>query len=75
MAKKVKTHVASPGGSETNEIGASIGADDTKRSRPKSRVTPETAVRVGFYKGRLKVPDNFDSIGRKEIQAMFEGSG
>jgi prevent-host-death family protein len=34
---------------------------------------PDPAARLGFLKGRLKVPKDFDSLGRKEIQAMFEG--
>jgi hypothetical protein len=29
--------------------------------------------RVGFLKDMLEIPDDFDSIGREEIQAMFEG--
>ncbi len=31
------------------------------------------AKRVGFLKGLIEVPDDFDSMGRAEIQAMFEG--
>ena len=34
---------------------------------------PGPAGRVGFLKGRLEVPEDFDSLGRGEIQAMFEG--
>lgn len=30
------------------------------------------AGRVGFLKGMLSVPDDFDAMGRDEIQAMFE---
>lgn len=30
--------------------------------------------RLGFMKGRLSVPDNFDDLGREEIAALFEGS-
>jgi len=33
---------------------------------------PDPAGRIGFLKGRLKVPKDFDSLGREEIQAMFE---
>lgn len=41
-----------------------------------SAYTPllDPAKRLGFLKGRLEVPDNFDSIGSEEIQAMFEGN-
>jgi prevent-host-death family protein len=31
------------------------------------------AGRVGFLKGMLSVPENFDAIGRETIQTMFEG--
>ncbi|MCD7983207.1 MAG: type II toxin-antitoxin system Phd/YefM family antitoxin [Desulfovibrio sp.] len=34
---------------------------------------PDPAKRVGFLKGMIEVPDDFDSMGRDEIQAMFEG--
>lgn len=34
---------------------------------------PDPAKRVGFLKGRLEVPDDFDSMGGEEIRAMFEG--
>ena len=33
---------------------------------------PDPAKRLGFLKGRLEIPEDFDSMGRKEIQAMFE---
>jgi prevent-host-death family protein len=29
--------------------------------------------RVGFMKGQLKIPDDFDSMGEEEIRRMFEG--
>jgi prevent-host-death family protein len=29
--------------------------------------------RIGFMKGRLTVPDDFDTMGQDEIEAMFEG--
>ncbi len=35
---------------------------------------PDPAQRVGFLKGRLEVPEDFDAMGREEIQAMFEGA-
>lgn len=31
------------------------------------------AARIGFLKGQIEVPEDFDSMGRKEIAAMFEG--
>jgi prevent-host-death family protein len=30
--------------------------------------------RIGFMKGRISVPDNFDDLGRAEIAGMFEGA-
>jgi prevent-host-death family protein len=30
--------------------------------------------RIGFMKGRISVPDNFDELGRDEIAQLFEGS-
>jgi len=34
---------------------------------------PDPAKRVGFLKGRLQIPEDFDSMGQEEIQAMFAG--
>jgi antitoxin (DNA-binding transcriptional repressor) of toxin-antitoxin stability system len=34
----------------------------------------DPAGRIGFLKGRLEVPEDFDSMGREEIQALFEGA-
>ncbi|HEX4713028.1 type II toxin-antitoxin system prevent-host-death family antitoxin [Phenylobacterium sp.] len=30
--------------------------------------------RIGFMKGRVSVPDNFDELGREEIAGLFQGS-
>jgi len=30
-----------------------------------------TKPRIGFMKGRIKVPENFDELGREEIEALF----
>jgi prevent-host-death family protein len=30
--------------------------------------------RIGFMKGRISVPLNFDELGREEIDGLFEGS-
>ena len=30
--------------------------------------------RVGFLKGQIKVPDDFDRLGQEEIAQMFEGT-
>lgn len=34
---------------------------------------PDPARRVGFLKGKVEVPEDFDSMGKEEIQALFEG--
>ncbi len=34
---------------------------------------PDPAKRVGFLRGLVEVPDDFNAMGRAEIQAMFEG--
>lgn len=33
---------------------------------------PEPAKRIGFLEGQIEVPDDFDTMGRETIQAMFE---
>jgi hypothetical protein len=30
--------------------------------------------RVGFLKGKISVPADFDSMGKDEIQTLFEGN-
>lgn len=50
-----------------------------KAGKPRAKVTridePENkpARRMGFLKGKLKVPDNFDSMFADEIERMFSG--
>jgi len=34
---------------------------------------PDPAKRLGFLKGGLKIPEDFDAMGQEEIKAMFEG--
>ena len=34
---------------------------------------PDPAKRLGFLKGRLEVPADFDLLGVEEIRAMFAG--
>jgi prevent-host-death family protein len=31
--------------------------------------------RIGFMRGRLSVPENFDQLGREEIEGLFDGAG
>ena len=48
-----------------------------KAGRPLVTVTPYTAPeprpRTGFLKGRVSIPSDFNSMGREEILALFEG--
>lgn len=34
---------------------------------------PDPENRIGFMAGRIEVPADFDSLGKEEIAAMFEG--
>ena len=50
-----------------------------KAGKPLVKVVPldapsgRAAKRFGFLKGQIKVPDDFDSIGREEIENLFYG--
>ena len=35
---------------------------------------PDPAKRLGFLKGALEIPADFDSMGSEEIQAIFEAA-
>ena len=35
---------------------------------------PDPAKRLGFLKGNLEIPEDFDAMGKEAIQAMFEGA-
>lgn len=48
-----------------------------KSGKPVVRVTayspaPDPLKRVGFLRGQIQVPEDFDSMGKEEIQALFE---
>lgn len=50
-----------------------------KSGKPMVTVTaytapPDPAKRLGFLKGRLEVPEDFDAMGRDEIQTLFAGT-
>ena len=49
-----------------------------KAGKPMVTVIPympqEKHQRVGFLKGQIRVPDDFDRLGESEITLMFEGS-
>jgi prevent-host-death family protein len=50
-----------------------------KAGKPMAQVIPIGAPngaakgRIGFLKGKIKVPDNFDTLMADEIQEMFSG--
>jgi hypothetical protein len=44
---------------------------DAGEKRPGTAQTVPT--RVGFLKGRVSVPPDFDTLGQEEITALFEG--
>jgi prevent-host-death family protein len=50
----------------------------TKSGKPIATLTPYTsssdqAGRIGFLRGKIEVPDDFDSMGQEEIDRMFGG--
>ena len=50
-----------------------------KAGKPLVRVvaigqTDTPKPRIGFMKGQISVPDDFDDLGREEIAGMFERS-
>jgi len=49
-----------------------------KAGKPMVKVIPmstqKTVQRVGFLKGQIKVPADFDRLGQNEIINSFEGS-
>jgi prevent-host-death family protein len=52
-----------------------------KAGKPKAQVIPIRAPRdaakrrIGFLKGKIKVPDDFDTMMADEIEKMFYGNG
>ena len=40
---------------------------------PLSGEQPDTPQRLGFMSGEISVPDDFDSLGAKEIADLFKG--
>lgn len=51
-----------------------------KVGKPMEKVIPidstaEQPKRIGFMKGPITVPDDFDTMGSDEIGRMFEGGG
>ena len=48
-----------------------------KAGKPVARLVPleapSGAARLGFMAGQISVPDDFDEMGREEIEKMFNG--
>lgn len=50
-----------------------------KAGKPMAKLVPIEAPatpakrRFGFLKGKIKVPDDFDTMGQEEIERMFYG--
>lgn len=40
---------------------------------PYSASAPAKTKRLGFLKGEMRVPDDFDRMGAGDIESMFEG--
>ncbi len=57
--------------------GESFVISDAGKSMVKvvafSETEPVVRSRIGFLKGRIDVPDDFDELGREEIEKMFYG--
>jgi hypothetical protein len=43
------------------------------KNRPTTAAVPKKARRLGFLEGQFRIPEDFDSIGRAEIERMFSG--
>lgn len=35
---------------------------------------PKSRQRLGFMKGQIEVPDDFNTMGQKEIEDLFDGN-
>jgi len=54
-----------------------------KAGKPMAKIVPleetqpvvDTSRRFGFMKGQIQVPEDFDTMGQAEIEAMFYGEG
>jgi prevent-host-death family protein len=42
---------------------------------PYSETEPEPGRRLGFLAGEVEVPDDFDTMGSEQIDALFGGPG
>ncbi len=40
---------------------------------PLDAPSPDQQKRLGFLAGQIEVPDDFDTLGAEQIEAMFQG--
>jgi prevent-host-death family protein len=72
---EVKTHLSRL----VDEVAEGDPFVIAKAGKPKAKVIridePDNRPkrRIGFLKGKLKVPDNFDSMFAEDIEKMFSG--
>jgi prevent-host-death family protein len=64
MAAKGKPFIIAKAGKPLVKV---LALDETETEAPQKR-------RFGSMRGKLKVPDNFDTLGQAEIKAMFNNS-
>jgi prevent-host-death family protein len=78
MATTVNIHEAK---THLSKLLAKVQAGEeviiAKAGKPLARVTaiepPEPKSRLGFLKGKITVPDDFDTMFQDEIEEMFYG--
>jgi hypothetical protein len=51
-----------------------IRVNSPEKTAPESAETAHSPMRIGFLKGRIAVPADFDTIGQAEISALFAGN-
>jgi hypothetical protein len=54
---------------------ANSEADEAQGADRMPSPTESAKRRLGFLKGEFTVPDDFNEMGREEIEAMFYGNG
>ncbi len=72
-------HVVNLTGSEWKQYDAVDTLRDSAKARRLRKIDEPVAehthrpYRIGFLKGQISVPDDFDTMFQAEIEAMFEG--
>jgi hypothetical protein len=55
-------------------VGCEGGGNCITEEKDNPDPKPKARHRIGFLQGKIKVPDDFDTIFQAEIKAMFYGS-